>query len=464
MSCLQASRRSLVWSLTLLLLPAVAAAEDARPFSLERHDPAVRGSAFFVADNLSFKSGAYSGAAGLSLGYSREPISVGATVNDVVIPPVSTADHRVGAWLGGSVAFPFGLRLGLTAPATLAQGGAPTTVARYSYPEASGSALGDIGLSADYRLYDTPALRFALGARLYVPTGARDHYASDGSVQGIPRVMFAGDAGPITWAAETGVALRRASAYGDFARGNELFASVGTAFRFLDRFSAGPELTANYLLATQADTSRPDPAIEALLGGHALFGRTSLGLAVGHSVVVGLGTPTWRALASVDLAFDLFTGHSQPEPELEAMPPPPEPEPPPEPVASPPAPPPAAPEPPPAPPPPPAFESLMLHFTFDKTELPLDEQAALERARDYLVQYPKARVVISGHTDTSGSIPGNQRRSERRAKAVESWFIAQGIAPERITAQGYGSSTPIADNATREGRIENRRVEVAIGE
>jgi len=55
----------------------------------------------------------------------------------------------------------------------------------------------------------------------------------------------------------------------------------------------------------------------------------------------------------------------------------------------------------------------------------------------------------------------NQQLSENRAKAVEQYIENKGtIAPSRLTAKGYGASTPIASNETAEGRQENRRVEL----
>ncbi|WP_299365874.1 OmpA family protein [Winogradskyella sp.] len=77
-------------------------------------------------------------------------------------------------------------------------------------------------------------------------------------------------------------------------------------------------------------------------------------------------------------------------------------------------------------------------------------------------QYPKADFAIEGHTDSVGSKKSNQALSERRANAVRDYLIANGIDAERLTAAGYGEDNPIADNKTRAGRKENRRVEVKL--
>jgi small subunit ribosomal protein S13 len=66
--------------------------------------------------------------------------------------------------------------------------------------------------------------------------------------------------------------------------------------------------------------------------------------------------------------------------------------------------------------------------------------------------------VAEGHTDSVGPEDYNQRLSERRAQSVIDFLATQGIGEARIRAVGFGESKPIADNATREGRAQNRRV------
>lgn len=77
-------------------------------------------------------------------------------------------------------------------------------------------------------------------------------------------------------------------------------------------------------------------------------------------------------------------------------------------------------------------------------------------------EYPKADFGIEGHTDSQGPTASNQALSERRANAVRDYLISNGIAADRLTAAGFGESTPIANNRTSAGRKENRRVEVKL--
>ena len=72
----------------------------------------------------------------------------------------------------------------------------------------------------------------------------------------------------------------------------------------------------------------------------------------------------------------------------------------------------------------------------------------------------QTRIEIEGHTDNTGSEAYNQALSERRANAVKAWVVSRGINPAQITTVGKGESEPVDDNATREGRANNRRVVV----
>jgi OmpA family len=79
-----------------------------------------------------------------------------------------------------------------------------------------------------------------------------------------------------------------------------------------------------------------------------------------------------------------------------------------------------------------------------------------------LRKYPDDRIRIQGHTDSIGSAAHNEKLSLERAGAVRDVLVSRGVDPRQILVEGAGSSRPIADNATAEGRAENRRVELHI--
>ncbi len=74
----------------------------------------------------------------------------------------------------------------------------------------------------------------------------------------------------------------------------------------------------------------------------------------------------------------------------------------------------------------------------------------------------KAKIEVEGHTSSEGSEELNQKLSEDRANSVRAYMIQKGIAPERVTAVGYGPSRPKADNDTEAGRKQNRRIEIRV--
>jgi len=89
---------------------------------------------------------------------------------------------------------------------------------------------------------------------------------------------------------------------------------------------------------------------------------------------------------------------------------------------------------------------------------------AVQRLALFMKQYPERRVAIEGYTDNVGSDGFNQELSERRANAVRIALLETGIAPERISAHGFGKSYPVANNGDATGRQLNRRVEVVVSD
>lgn len=72
------------------------------------------------------------------------------------------------------------------------------------------------------------------------------------------------------------------------------------------------------------------------------------------------------------------------------------------------------------------------------------------------------KIIIEGHTDSTGSDSTNQRLSEARAAAVKNFLVRNGIERERLESLGLGESDPVAENTSAEGRANNRRVEIVI--
>lgn len=103
-----------------------------------------------------------------------------------------------------------------------------------------------------------------------------------------------------------------------------------------------------------------------------------------------------------------------------------------------------------------------IFFDVGRASLRSESNAELDRLVKLMNDVPKLKIEISGHTDNTGSASVNEKLSQERAEAVVNYLKSKGIKTDRMTAQGYGSSKPIATNNTAEGRQENRRTEFEI--
>ncbi len=79
-----------------------------------------------------------------------------------------------------------------------------------------------------------------------------------------------------------------------------------------------------------------------------------------------------------------------------------------------------------------------------------------------LNEYTDTTVTVVGHTDSVGDASYNQGLSEQRARSVAQYLGSQNVAAQRFRVMGYGEQHPIASNATKQGRSQNRRVEITL--
>jgi outer membrane protein OmpA-like peptidoglycan-associated protein len=87
---------------------------------------------------------------------------------------------------------------------------------------------------------------------------------------------------------------------------------------------------------------------------------------------------------------------------------------------------------------------------------------AVSQISAIIKKYPEDHIVVVGYTDDTGSENTNQVLSEKRANAVRTYMIADGIASNSVEAVGMGESSPVAPNINDENRAKNRRVELKI--
>ncbi len=101
-------------------------------------------------------------------------------------------------------------------------------------------------------------------------------------------------------------------------------------------------------------------------------------------------------------------------------------------------------------------------FASGQSKLKPEARANLQRVVEFVNRFPGKEVMIEGHTDSEGSDNLNQVLSQKRAEAVRDALVQDGVDAKRLTAVGLGEGRPIADNATRDGRARNRRVEIVV--
>jgi outer membrane protein OmpA-like peptidoglycan-associated protein len=101
-------------------------------------------------------------------------------------------------------------------------------------------------------------------------------------------------------------------------------------------------------------------------------------------------------------------------------------------------------------------------FDTGKYNLRPEAKEKLAKLSGIVLGHPGLNLAVEGHTDNVGSDAMNQKLSEQRAESVRSYLIDQGLPPGSVSAQGFGKSSPVADNSTAAGRRKNRRVEIVV--
>lgn len=101
-------------------------------------------------------------------------------------------------------------------------------------------------------------------------------------------------------------------------------------------------------------------------------------------------------------------------------------------------------------------------FAFDSAELTQAATDTLDTVVDKLKGADVVAIRVAGHTDSVGADAYNQGLSQRRAASVVDYLSSRGVAPDKLSSEGFGESKPVASNDTDEGRAQNRRVEISV--
>ncbi|WP_298762612.1 OmpA family protein [uncultured Polaribacter sp.] len=107
-------------------------------------------------------------------------------------------------------------------------------------------------------------------------------------------------------------------------------------------------------------------------------------------------------------------------------------------------------------------ENSGVYFDTNKSDINAKSKETLHKLTEVFKEFPDTKILVVGHTDSSGRDDYNMTLSEKRAKAVTNYLINDGILGSRLETMWYGETQPKFDNATPQGRAKNRRVNIAI--
>ena len=109
------------------------------------------------------------------------------------------------------------------------------------------------------------------------------------------------------------------------------------------------------------------------------------------------------------------------------------------------------------------FNFDRLTFKTGSAELDMDKsKEQLTNMNEILKAFPKVNLKVGGYTDNTGEEAANMKLSQERANTVVTALVGMGTDKARLESEGYGSQHPVGDNATEEGRAQNRRIAVRV--
>ena len=438
---------------------------------VQTFSPAPPGDTFFTIPDAR-APGHLVPAAGLVISYAHEPLIL--EMNHHRVPGGKLVREQVWGFAQASLGLGSRFRLDASLPVVLSQQGDHYFS---SVPRVANSGLGDFQLGLLGSIARVGHLDLGAGLDLMLPTGSRQAYAGDGGVVALPKAVVGLEAGSWVYGAQMGVVLDRRLDVGYTKTGPGLAWGVGAAWQSGD-FRIGPEAFGQVGFAGTRSPS------QVMLGGHWHPSVLDVGLGLSTSIVRDAGasplrallTAAWRpgevscapvagssltetAAASAPLARAAPT--PAPAPEAPNVPEPP--------AASTPLPldvPTPQPEPQtatvPAPSPTPFTMRETVRFDLARHTIREADLQLLPEVVEALSTHPIDPVRVEGHTDSTGTRAFNLLLSIRRAATVRDWLAAHGVAKERISIQGLGPDQPVASNATRAGRIANRRVDILV--
>ncbi len=297
------TRLALLIVLTLTGPAAIARAQTATGFALDRFSPSGGASDWFALESLDF-SGHLRPAGGVTFDWADHPLAVRDNGgNEFGNSVVAT---QVFAHMGFSMMLLDRLRLGLSLPVAVLQNGNPQVVGDFFFRSPEGASLGDVRLAGDIHIPRAHwrYLRLAGGLELLLPTGLRSHYTSDGVVRVAPRLLGAGQVRNYVYAFklafQTRGSIPEAQKYA-IPLGHEMSAGVAVGVRPNDELVVGAELYGTTVVTGGNYLRDAVTPLELLFSARFRPTRTlHLMLGVAPGITGAIGSPTMRLLGRVE--------------------------------------------------------------------------------------------------------------------------------------------------------------------
>jgi OmpA-OmpF porin, OOP family len=289
-----------------------SAAEEG--FALNRFEPAERDSAWFALESLDLRGhGRWS--TGVVGDWAHRPLVIYDSAGNEL---QALLRDQLYAYVGGSVVFWDRLRLSVSFPLVLVSTSGASNPGAPTLDVASGTSVGDLRLGADVRVFGEygDVVIVALGAHVYAPTGSSTAMTGDGKLRVQPHAFAAGRVGAFEYAVRTGLNVRSRSDFAGQSLGSEWMFGAAGGVRFLDsQLLVGPELWGGTAVSSSLGVfDKEGTPVEALLGAHYRVREFNFGVGAGPGLSRGFGTPSMRALASLQWIQDVSEPPPAPPP------------------------------------------------------------------------------------------------------------------------------------------------------
>ncbi len=103
-----------------------------------------------------------------------------------------------------------------------------------------------------------------------------------------------------------------------------------------------------------------------------------------------------------------------------------------------------------------------VNFGLNSAQLTTEAKINLDKIAEVFLEFPDTELMLEGHTDSSGDDAYNMKLSIDRANSVAKYLQSKGVTASRMSSKGFGETAPRFDNATKEGQVKNRRVEIGV--